>query len=268
MVVMSFNVRYDNPADAPNDWNSRKPLILETIVDKSADIIGMQEVLKSQLDDLDSLLPWYDYFGVGRDDGREKGEYVPVFYKMNRFEALDWGTFWLSGSPQDTGSVGWDAAITRIATWVKFRDLHLQRDGHFYEFFFINTHFDHMGDTARLESAGLIMDFISQKTAGLDVILTGDFNCDPGSRPYARITGGSSMDGTLRDVCGPTLTGRVEDKPTFTAFGHAEDSKRIDFIFINDNWDVFSYETLEVVREGIYISDHWPIISRIKVKDF
>lgn len=269
MVVMTLNARYDNPADAPHDWEARKPIIVHTVLEESADIIGFQEVLKHQLDDLDSLLPWYDYAGVGRDDGKEKGEYCPVFYKMNRFEMLDHGTLWLSETPLDTGSVGWDAALPRIMTWVRFRDLHLQRDGKFFEFYFLNTHFDHMGDIAREESAILILKFIDEHTQGLEVVLTGDFNVEPVSVPYLVLTAHNEKGEGLQDVIGMESREQIEGgEPTFNGFGKTEDHSRIDFIFVSPGWDVFSYERLKVIKDGIYISDHYPVISRIKTKRF
>jgi endonuclease/exonuclease/phosphatase family metal-dependent hydrolase len=269
VVVMTLNVRYDNPADAPNDWEARKPIIINTVLGESADIIGFQEVLKNQLDDLDSLLPWYDYNGVGRDDGKEKGEYSPVFYKMNRFEMLDQGTLWLSETPRDTGSVGWDAALPRIMTWVKFRDMHLQRDGKFFEFYFLNTHFDHMGVKAREESARLILKFIDEQTQGLQVVLTGDFNVEPNSNPYLLITTVDDNNEGLHDAIRMGPREQIEGgEPTFNGFGKTEDDPRIDYIFVSPGWDVLSYERLKVIKDGIYISDHYPVISRIKTKRF
>ena len=269
MVVMTLNARYDNPSDAPHHWEARRPVIISTIIQESADIIGFQEVLKNQLDDLDSLLPWYDYVGVGRDDGKEKGEYCPVFYKMNRFEVLDHGTLWLSETPLDTGSVGWDAALPRIMTWVRFRDLHLQRDGKFFEFYFLNTHFDHMGDLAREESAFLVMKFIDEYTHGLEVVLTGDFNVDPVSVPYLVLTAHKESGEGLQDAIGVESREQIEGgEPTFNGFGKTEDNPRIDFIFVSPGWDVLSYERLKVIESGIYISDHYPVISRIKTKRF
>jgi endonuclease/exonuclease/phosphatase family metal-dependent hydrolase len=269
MVVMTLNVRYDNPSDAPNDWKGRKPIIISTVLDRSADIIGFQEVLKNQLDDLDSLLPWYDYVGVGRDDGTDKGEFSPVFYKMNRFEALGHGTIWLSENPLDTGSVGWDAALPRIMTWVKFRDMHLQRQGEFFEFYFLNTHFDHIGDTARKESAVLLLDFIHENTDGLDVVLTGDFNFTPDEEPYTVMISVDKNDSGLEDAIGVTSPEIIENgEPTYNGFGQSADNKRIDFIFVSPGWDVLSYERLKVIENGIYISDHYPVISRIKTNQF
>jgi endonuclease/exonuclease/phosphatase family metal-dependent hydrolase len=265
---MTLNVRYDNPADAPNDWDSRKPIIIQTILEKSADIIGLQEVLAGQLDDLDSLLPWYDYIGVGREDGKSKGEHCPVFYKMNRFEALDYGTFWLSETPLDTGSTGWDAALPRIATWVRFRDMHMQRKGQFLEFYFINTHFDHMGDTARKQSAQLIMDFIQENTKGERVVLAGDFNAVPTSLPYEIITGGHGSNLALIDACGVAPGKETVITGTYNGFGQVNGSRRIDFIFTSTDWDILTCETLKVIMDGVYISDHYPVISRIKINSF
>lgn len=263
IVVMSLNARYDNPADAPNDWSHRTPIIFETVLDKSADIIGFQELLKHQLDDLDSILPWYDYVGVGRDDGRDRGEFSPIFYKMNRFVVVDDGTFWLSENPEDTGSVSWDAALPRIATWVKFRDMHLKRKDNNVEFYFLNTHFDHMGDTARMESARLIRKFIELKTEGLQVVVTGDFNFSSSESPYRILT----ENGLLMDACTLLKDDDQDCEPTFNGFGKSSENRRIDFIFLDPRWHIFSYEMLQVKKDDIFISDHYPIIARIKVGD-
>lgn len=171
ITVMSFNIRYDNPSDGINSWENRKELVTRTLQNYSPDIIGMQEVLEGQLAFLNQNLQGYASLGVGREDGKTEGEYAPVFYNTKRFKSIDRGTFWLSPAPDVIGSVGWDAALTRICTWVKFSETITG-----LEFYFLNAHFDHVGKTARKESAKLILDFIQKETKGLPVILTGDFN--------------------------------------------------------------------------------------------
>ena len=256
--LMSFNIRYDNPADGINNWENRKKLVTETLLIKSPDLIGMQEVLERQLVYLGENLPDYNYSGVGREDGKTGGEYVPVFYKKNRFALLDNGTFWLSPTPLDTGSVGWDAALTRICTWGKFRDW---SSG--LEFFFLNTHFDHMGDTARVESTRLILDFIKQETNNLPVILTGDFNCSPKEVPYKVLTG---LEAGLTDACmaAGSLEGILEG--TFNGFGSEQNPERIDMVFYNERWEVDSYEVLKIKVGEMFISDHWPVEVELKIK--
>lgn len=255
--VMSLNIRLDVASDAPNDWKSRRPVIRETILGGDYDLLGFQEVLHNQLLDLDSMLTGYDHIGAGREDGDTKGEACAIFFKSDRFELIGKGTFWLSPDPSDTGSVGWDAALPRIVTWVMLKDkLSPGRPG----FYFLNTHFDHVGDTARQESAGTIVNFIREKTSGFPVIVTGDFNCGPASAPYSVIT----AEGRLTDAC--TATGGTEEA-SFNGFGKSQENERIDFIFTNDLLQPQSYQMLKIVRNGLYISDHYPVVATLKMKD-
>jgi endonuclease/exonuclease/phosphatase family metal-dependent hydrolase len=257
--VMTFNIRYDNPADGVNRWENRRGLVTEKILEISPDLIGMQEVLERQLDYLGEHLPGYGHFGVGRDDGKTGGEYVPVLYNKDRYALMENGTFWLSPTPGDTGSVGWDAALTRICTWGKFQDLSSGR-----EFYFLNTHFDHMGDTARAESAKLILDFINKETTGLPVILTGDFNCSPDEAPYRLLTAAASG---LSDACPASGRDKDCDEGTFNGWGTEKDPPRIDFIFFNKYWKIKSYQILKVKEGDMYISDHWPVVSSFIVEN-
>ncbi len=118
----TFNIRYDNPADSLNNWKYRKDTVAAFIKANQLDIVGMQEVLHNQLEDLKQRLPEYAEVGVGREDGKTQGEYAPLFYRKDRFEALDSNTFWLSQYPDSVGFIGWDGACTRIATWAKLKD--------------------------------------------------------------------------------------------------------------------------------------------------
>ena len=143
-------------------------------------------------------------------------------------------------------------------TWAKLKD---KSGPHHSTLYFLNTHFDHMGDTARLESARLLLRFIEENTAGLPVILTGDFNCGPDEAPYAILT---SIPASLRDAC-KTVGGKEE--ATFNGFGRSDENKRIDFIFTNNRLEPATYKMLNIKKDSIYISDHYPVISRIKIKD-
>ena len=180
--VMTFNMRYDNPHDSANNWQFRRDRVARVIESQSIDIFGAQELLINQLNDLKGLLPGYAEVGVGRDDGAEAGEFNPVFYRADRFELLDWGTFWLSETPEQAGSKGWDGACNRLATWTVLRDC----DGR--ELFFINTHLDHVGETARREGVSLLLERIARLSAGRPVVLTGDFNAEPESAVIAHVT--------------------------------------------------------------------------------
>ena len=180
--VASYNVRNSNPNDAKagNGWEQRCPVLTQLITFHDFDIFGAQEVKHNQLEDMLNALPQYSYIGVGRDDGKTKGEYAPIFYRKDKFKLLKSGNFWLS---EDTSkpNKGWDAAYTRICTWGEFKDI----TGKF-RFWFFNLHMDHIGKKARVESAYLVQDKMKELGKGkeLPAILTGDFNVDQTHQSY------------------------------------------------------------------------------------
>lgn len=190
LSVMTFNMRYDNPEDGQNNWRFRRERVAGVIKAQEVDVLGTQELLSNQFNDLSGLLTGYQGVGVGRLDGAESGEYCAVFFRKDRFTLLDSGTFWLSETPEVVGSLGWDGACERIATWVVLRD----RDGR--ELFFIDTHLDHVGQVARDEGVSLLMKRIETLSGGRPVILTGDFNSEPGSSVVAHV----QKDGVLHDA--------------------------------------------------------------------
>lgn len=256
LKVMSFNIRFDNPADGLNSWGNRKDFVVQMLGHESPDLIGMQEVLERQASYIKNNLEGFDYVGVGRDDGKTAGEYSPVFYNTERFKVLEWGTFWLSPAPEDTGSVGWDAALTRICTWIKFQDNHADRS-----FYFLNTHFDHVGSIARKESSRKILDFIHINALGFPVVLTGDFNCIPEDGAYEVLT---NPDDGLEDACLHSAFPEVCDQGTFNGFGSSEESARIDLILFKGDWEVESFEILKLREGELFISDHWPVLARAR----
>lgn len=180
LYVGTYNIRYNNPNDEHegNAWALRCPPLCDFINFEQPEIFGTQEVLVDQLHDLSKGLNGYDYIGIGREDGKEKGEYAAIFYKKDQLRLLDSGNFWLSSTPEHA-SLGWDAACIRICTWGEFQD---KTSGK--KFFFFNTHMDHVGVVARRESAQLILKRISQLAKGLPTILTGDFNVDQTDEIY------------------------------------------------------------------------------------
>ena len=173
LKVLSYNIRYNNPNDGVNHWEYRKQTIANFINEENPDFAGLQEVTHSQLEFLLSNLIDYDYVGVGRDDGKQKGEYSPIFFDSNKFSFLEGDTFWLSETPNSI-SVGWDASMERICTYGLFEERKLKR-----KIFVFNTHFDHVGDLARKNSAVLLIKKIKELNVNkYPVILTGDFNLD------------------------------------------------------------------------------------------
>ena len=169
--VISYNIRYNNPNDGKDIWENRRSSIVNYVIDEDPDFIGFQEVTFSQLNYLNLNLPDYNYVGVGRDDGKNKGEFSPIYFKKSNFKLIDSSTFWLSTNPEII-SVGWDASMERICTYGLFKHKKSNK-----EIWVFNTHFDHIGAIARLESSRLIVKKIKELTKEDDyVILTGDFN--------------------------------------------------------------------------------------------
>ena len=253
LTVMTFNIRYNNPDDGINIWQNRKEWLTKSIRFFEADLLGAQEVTYPQLQDMESLLPQYQYVGVGREGGN-KGEFTPIFYKKDRFELLEHNTFWLSETPEKVGSKGWDAALPRIVTWAKFKDK--KEDGTFY---FFNTHFDHRGPTARKKSAALILEKIKSIAGENPVILTGDFNTPPGSVPYEVL-----IDHALKDTAS-MLDDEKKYGTEYTTNGWdieaGDERKRIDYVFYQGNQITpLKYHVLDGQRGKRFISDHFPIL--------
>jgi len=247
---MSYNIRYDNTWDLNNSWSIRKNKLSEILIQFAPSIIGIQEGLLNQVQYLDSCLIDYDYVGVGRDDGKEQGEFCVIFFDTTRFTVLNHSTFWLSETP-DTISVGWDAALERICTYAQFQDKYTAE-----KFWVFNTHFDHMGVIARERSSELILDRINMvNSQSLPVIVMGDFNSLPNSTPINKIKTEMSdaLQISLEKLQGPmgTFNGFNLDQPI---------EKRIDYIFTK-NIKVLSYMHInDRLNNNRHISDHLPVM--------
>ena len=236
LTVATYNIRYKNASDsgAGNGWDRRCPVICGLIRFHDFDVFGAQEVLHAQLKDMQKALPAYDYVGVGRNDGKKRGEYAPVFYKRERFEPLRSGHFWLS-EITDRPNKGWDAALPRICTWVKLKD---KQNG--FEFYFFNLHMDHIGVIARKKSAELVIRKIREMCGSDPVILTGDFNVDQHHENYAVLANSGILSDayTAADEC-YALNG------TFNDFNPAMmTDSRIDHIFVSKSFHVERYGIL------------------------
>jgi endonuclease/exonuclease/phosphatase family metal-dependent hydrolase len=248
--LMSYNIRYDITTSNASPWTERHTAIASQINRFDADIVGMQEVLEHQREQLLSDLPGFASIGVGRDDGQKAGEYAPIFYKAERFRLLNSGTFWLSPTP-DVPSKGWDAALNRICTFAQFFDLESKES-----FWVFNTHFDHVGEVARMKSSVLILQKMQEVTNGTRqaVILCGDLNLND---DHPTIT---FLQSQMKDALLCSKQVKSDMNKTFNNFDLAmEASKRIDYIFTNKKVTVLTFETI-VERFGVsYPSDHFPI---------
>ena len=246
----TFNIRYDNPNDAPNHWDARKERVAHYIKDMGIDVFGTQEVLHNQFEDLKAMLPEFEGVGVGRDDGDTKGEYAAVFYNKNVFDALDSGTFWLSEAPTAVGKMGWDAVCVRIATWAK-----LQHKATGKIVMAVNTHYDHVGKEAQKQSSLLIIRKIKEIVGDQPAVLTGDFNVTDQSEAYQTIV---SNEFVLLDAH------KVAEKIggvnySYHGFDKVEMEKRskIDFIFVTPHIKVLQSEVTPEVKDAL-LSDHNP----------
>ena len=253
----TFNIRYDNPEDSLNNWKYRKDSVAKFIHTHDIDIVGMQEVLNNQLEDLKTRLPEYTEVGVGREDGKTQGEYAPLFFKKDRFEVLDSNTFWLSQYPDSVGFIGWDGACTRIATWAKLKD---KSNGKI--FMAVNTHFDHVGVEARREGALLIIKRIKEIVGDRPAVLTGDFNVTDASEAYQTIT---TNEFVLKDAYkeSPEKSG---PSYTFHDFGKIADNEceKIDFIFVTPQIKVkSSFIPKEPDADHGFLSDHNPQVTSL-----
>lgn len=259
--VMSFNIRYDNPDDSLNNWQYRKDVAAKTIKNQNADIVGTQEVLVNQLNDLKSRLPEYNAIGVGREDGIEKGEYSAILYKKDRFKEIKSGYFWLSETPEVAGSKGWDGACERIATWAILEDISSKK-----QLFFINTHLDHVGKIARQEGVTLLLSRANALAKGLPIIMTGDFNATPESDVIKHVTDVNSPEHLIhsKDIA-------VEKSGTdwtFHGFGKVPMERRefIDYVFVSKGIKVAKHSVLPEKLDDIFISDHSVVVAQIEIK--
>ena len=246
--VVSYNIRYDNSQDGENQWDIRKETLASYLLKSSPDIIGMQEVLNNQLADLSNFLKEYKYVGVGREDGKTKGEYSPIFYRKSKLKVLMSSTFWLSETPQKI-SVGWDAALERICTYALFIDRKSKK-----QFWVFNTHFDHLGQIARSESVNLILEQISILNVNdYPILITGDLNLTPETLPIKKFQ--SNLNDVLSDL-------NLNDPKygTFNGFDITKDAnRRIDYIF-QKGFRVLSAEHLWIkTPKGLWASDHHPV---------
>ncbi len=250
--IMTFNIRYDNPGDGDHRWELRKDWVAEIILTEAPDVVGLQEALRAQIDTLAVKLPLYRWTGVGRADGLNRGEFSPIFFRADRLVLQDGGTFWLSLDPDSVGSMGWDAALPRIVTWAEFLDLKTR-----LIIFVFNTHFDHRGALARVESASLVRRRIRQIAGDSPSILTGDFNDLDTSPMYEDLTADEGDGITLSD----SRVAAISDSlATFRGFeAGSVEPRRIDYVFLSQHFRTRSHRVLDDDRNGSYPSDHLPV---------
>jgi endonuclease/exonuclease/phosphatase family metal-dependent hydrolase len=255
--VMSFNIRYGTAADGVNSWPLRQELLRQTITAFAPDLLGVQECLSGQAEQLRATLPGYRFHGVGRDDGKQAGEMCAIFFKTHRFRLLDSGHFWLSQTPEVVASQSWDSALTRMASWVKLQQID---DGSVM--FFFNTHFDHIGEEARLQSGRLLAKQISSIAGESPVVVTGDFNAPADSSrsgPYRELLTGGQLQDSYR------LMHTIDTQEgTYHGFRGDSSGERIDWILVSKCWKVVDANIDHLQQSGRYPSDHFPVTALLR----
>ena len=260
--VMSFNIRYGTARDGDNHWDKRNEFVADTIRAFDPDLLGTQETLGFQKKFLAKKLTGYETFGVGRDDGQEKGEMMAVYWRRDRFEKVDGGHFWLSETPDKIGSKSWDSSLPRMVTWVRLKD----KVSGGKPILFANTHFDHRGPVARLNSAKLIRVRLETLGRGCSIVLTGDFNAAEGSAPY------EALFGEIDDHKSPVVDSyravhpdRKPDEGTATGFrAGASTGGRIDWIGVSRDWTITAAGIDRTAKDGRTPSDHFPVTATLK----
>nr|WP_299074020.1 endonuclease/exonuclease/phosphatase family protein [uncultured Allomuricauda sp.] len=256
--LLTYNIKYDNPRDSLNKWDNRKDFLISQLNFYAPDIFGTQEGLKHQLRDIKNGLKDYAFFGVGRDNGDEEGEFTAIFYNMEKFTLLFEDTFWLSKTPEKP-SKAWDAALPRVCTYGLFKT---KKDNR--QFYVFNTHFDHVGERAREESAKLILSKIEELNSNdLPVILMGDFNLESTSEAIQNI---------LKNFTDTHIKTDIKEQGVYGTFNKFDTTvvakRRIDYIFITQNsLDVLKNSILIESMGGRYPSDHFPVYSELKFKN-
>lgn len=248
--IMTYNIRYNNPGDKENWWENRKQDVATLIQYYQPDILGIQEGLHDQVKYLDNALEKYAFVGVGRDDGKEKGEYTAIFFNNQNLELLKTKTYWLSETP-DRVSVGWDASMERIVTYAKFKDKKTKNIIHVF-----NCHYDHIGKMARENSSKLVLDLIKKMgVANEPIAVIGDLNSLPEEKPI------QLLKTKLQDAFETSSMPAYGPTGTFNSFNpNAELTRRIDYI-LTKNLKVKGFRSIDDRRKnGLYPSDHLPVL--------
>jgi endonuclease/exonuclease/phosphatase family metal-dependent hydrolase len=259
--VMSYNIRYGTANDGENRWDRRREMLFDVLRDADADLIGLQEALAAQIDEIREAVPVYASIGVGRDDGRRRGEFAAILFRRDRFTVTDAGTFWFSDTPETVASRSWGNTITRICTWARLVD----RDG--AAFWMYNVHLDHQSQPSRERSAALLLERIAARSRPAEpVIVTGDFNAGEDNpavmaMTQPKVSGGPAFVDTFR-LRQPDAT----EVGTFTGFEFGRLSgPKIDYVFVQPGTEVLDAAIVRTSDNNRYPSDHFPVTARIRL---
>lgn len=255
--VGTFNVRFASSNDGEHLWERRRERLAALLRSWEPDVLGLQEPLRSQIDDILQALPEYAHAGVGRDDGVAAGEFCPIFYRRSRFRLLESGTFWLSEEPEQPGSMGWGARHARICTWG-----HLAEQGSEAAFYLYNVHLDHEAQEARESGLALVLERIRQRPAADPVILTGDFNAGPDNPAVIRVQQPASP--VSRSALSAADSADA-GAGTFHGFTGQAMKSPIDYIFVSPEWRVLEGAVMRGDGLRPFVSDHFPVAATLEL---
>jgi endonuclease/exonuclease/phosphatase family metal-dependent hydrolase len=267
--VMTFNIRYGTANDGDNSWPNRSHMAIDVVREFAPDVLGVQEALRFQLDEMLVGLDGYREIGVGRDDGIEAGEYAAILYRSERFDVHESGTFWFSDTPDVPGSASWGNNITRICTWAHLIDRTTGRG-----FYAYNVHLDHESQPSRERSAELLASRIRSRDESDPVIVTGDFNAGEGNSVQLYLTGKLERASTGPGAAPPSPelrdTYRVVHPDasavgTFNSFQGDTTGEKIDAVLVSNEWRVSEADIVHTTVNGKYPSDHFPVVAVISV---
>lgn len=267
--IVTYNIRYLNNNDGEDHWKNRVDAVSEVVA--TADIVGLQEATRPQIDQIAERASDYHWYGEGRDDGKDRGEFTPIFWKKGKFELLDKGTFWLGPDPTAVGKPAWGAGLPRICSWVALKSAESEDP-----LLVFNTHFDHQSGEARLNSADLIRQQAAEIAGRFKdlhaVVLMGDFNCEINSEPMKQLISVTGSGMTFVDS--HNLSKKKPSGPTGTwnGFDKIVEGRRIDFVFIGQpkaetaaTSTVVVHQTLDPkTAGGRFASDHLPVAIELK----
>jgi endonuclease/exonuclease/phosphatase family metal-dependent hydrolase len=254
LTVMSFNIRYGTANDGDNHWLKRREQLFALLREQQADVVGLQEALHGQIEEILTAVPGYDYVGVGRSDGRQAGEYAAILYRTARLEARRSDTFWFSDTPGVVKSTSWGNQIERICTWAYFED----REGP--AFYLYNVHLDHLSQPSRERSAALLLERIRARDPKAPMVVTGDFNAGE-TNPAAQ-----AMLTAFKDSF-RILHPDAREVGTFNGFTYGQTGgEKIDFVFVEPGAEVLTAEIVRSSSDGRYPSDHFPVTARVRLR--
>jgi endonuclease/exonuclease/phosphatase family metal-dependent hydrolase len=259
--VMSFNVRYGSADDGYNHWTARNEVLFDVIAGHAVDVIGLQEAMDFQVNEISQALPQYAVYSAGRDDGKKGGESCAILYRKDRFKFADSGTFWFSNTPWEVGSKHWGNDYPRICSWVRLIDKTGGKG-----FYVYNVHLDHVSQPSREKSARLLAKRISLRPVKDPVIVMGDFNMDMGN-PGMMYLQKVGYDTPYERLISTWVSVHPHDEPVGTSHGFNGGSGRamIDHILVEESTAVLKADVDQRALEGRYPSDHYPVTAQVKL---